>query len=493
MAILPTNKLWRLNHLYTIVTDDGKVVPFRLNDAQINMANSLWSRNIILKARQLGFTTFIDLFILDECLFRDTVEGGIICDNMDNAKKIFRRKIQFPYQHMSGAIVGLRSALTESKTEMEFANGSVISVGTSLRSGTYQYLHVSEFGRIAQKYPDKAQEIVTGALETVAPGQMVFIESTAAGRYGYFYDYCLRAKTLADAGAELTPLDYRFHFFPWFLKPGNRLDTPVPLTPGLVDYFAQLEDRIGHHLTLAQRNWYAKKHEALGEDIKQEHPSTPEEAFETSIQGAYFSEELAAMRKKGRICNVPVDESTLVDTWWDLGMNDAMSIWFTQDVDREIHAIDYYEDSGKGLAHYARVLTDKGYHYGSHYAPHDIRVRELAGEGKSRLESALALGIRFNVVNRPQTKADSIQAARNIFPILWLDQRYCAAGLVHLEAYRKRWNERLSCYDDTPLHDEHSNGADAFQTLGLGHSWGRSYLQTARPVEPVPMSQMYMM
>ena len=199
------------------------------------------------------------------------------------------------------------------------------------------------------------------------------------------------------------------------------------------------------------------------------------------------------MREKGRICNVPVDESAVVDTWWDLGMNDAMSIWFTQDVGREIHAIDYYEDSGKGLAHYARVLTDKGYHYGSHYAPHDIRVRELAGEGKSRLESALALGIRFNVVNRPQTKADSIQAARNIFPILWLDQRYCAAGLAHLEAYRKRWNERLSCYDDTPLHDEHSNGADAFQTLGLGHSWGRSYLQTARPVEPVAMSQMYMM
>lgn len=438
-------------------------------------------------------TTFIDLFILDECLFRDTVEGGIICDNLDNAKKIFRRKILFPYQHMGCDIPALRQALTESKTELEFSNGSVISVGTSLRSGTYQYLHISEFGKIAQKYPDKAQEIVTGALETVAPGQMVFIESTAAGRYGYFYDYCMRAKALKDSKAQLTALDYRFHFFPWWQKPNNQLDTKVPIPSKLIDYFTKLESRIGQKLSDPQKYWYVKKHEALGSDTKQEHPSTPEEAFEASIQGAYFTEEIAVMRDQGRICSVPVEESVAIDTWWDLGMNDSMSIWFTQDVGREIHLIDYYENNGKGLAHYARELTERGYHYGTHNAPHDIRVRELAGEGKSRLESALALGIRFNVVNRPESKADSIQAARGIFPIIWLDQSYCAAGLVHLESYRKEWNERLGCYNNNPLHDEHSNGADAFQTLALGHSWSKTFLQTARPVEPVPMSQAFMM
>jgi hypothetical protein len=67
-----------------------------------------------------------------------------------------------------------------------------------------------------------------------------------------------------------------------------------------------------------------------------------------------------AMRRahdEGRITRVPHEEMLPVYTWWDLGVDDSMSIWFVQLFNREIRLIDYYENSGEGFAHYARVLN----------------------------------------------------------------------------------------------------------------------------------------
>ena len=98
----------------------------------------------------------------------------------------------------------------------------------------------------------------------------------------------------------------------------------------------------------------------LGDDMKREYPSTPEEAFEQSIKGAYFEREFRQLREKRQITAVPVVPGVPVDTCWDLGMNDTTAIWFVQLVGREQRIVDYHEASGEGLAHYAKVLDEKG-------------------------------------------------------------------------------------------------------------------------------------
>ena len=142
---------------------------------------------------------------------------------------------------------------------------------------------------------------------------------------------------------------------------------------------------------------------------------------------------------------VPYDPALPVDTDWDLGIGDAMAIWFSQSLrSGEVRLIDYYEHSGEGLPHYAGVLKDKGYVYGEHWAPHDIRVREL-GTGKSRLETVRSHGIACRIV-RDIGVADCIDAARLLLPRCWFDEEKCRAGLEALTFYRKGYNERLQMF-----------------------------------------------
>lgn len=473
-----SDKWWRLNNLYYIIDEDGQRVLFKPNAAQKYLFNNLWYQNLILKARQLGFTTFIDIYFLDECIFNSDVEAGIIAHNREDAGKIFRRKILYPYNNLPDWLKEARPAKTLSKSELELSNNSILSVGTSMRSGTAQLLHISEFGKVCAKFPEKAREIITGAMEAIHTENsrsILFIESTAEGRSGYFYDYCKQARDMEAIGHELTPLDFKFHFFPWWQKPDNVLNTPVPITTAMAEYFAEIESKLDIKLRPEQKYWYVKKHDRLGDDMKREHPADPDEAFEQSIQGAYFSSQFVKIREEKRICPVPYQSGALVNTWWDLGMNDVMAIWFTQDVGREIHIVDYYENSGEQFEFYARVLEDlrekHKFVWGQHNAPHDINVREIGGTGADRWESALKVGIRFNRIPRVRHKIDSINAARRILPVCWFDEQRTSKGVVRLENYRKDWNEHLQSYRDTPLHDDNSNGADAFQTLAMGHSF----------------------
>ncbi len=190
-------------------------------------------------------------------------------------------------------------------------------------------------------------------------------------------------------------------------------------------------------------------------------------SFAASVIGAYFGREMQRAADEGRIGRVPYQPEIAVDTWWDLGIDDAMAIWFTQTVGREVHAIDYYEQSGEGLPHYAKVLQDRGYVYGQHNAPHDIRVREL-GSGRSRLEIAASLGIRFQIV--PDIGlADGIEAARAFLARCWFDREKTDRGRLALTSYRKVWDEKRRVFQAQPHHDWSSNGADAWRYLAVGH------------------------
>lgn len=189
--------------------------------------------------------------------------------------------------------------------------------------------------------------------------------------------------------------------------------------------------------------------------------------FSGSVIGAYWGREMQAAESAGRICNVPYQAQRPVDTWWDLGVSDATAIWFTQTIGQEIHVIDYYANSGEGLPHYVRELQQRGYVYGKHHAPHDIQVREFSS-GKSRLDTAAGLGIRFEIV--PQLPvSDGIDAARLLIPRCWFDRTKTTDGRNALTNYRKTWDDKRKVFSSAPYHDWASNGADAFRYLAVGH------------------------
>lgn len=188
-------------------------------------------------------------------------------------------------------------------------------------------------------------------------------------------------------------------------------------------------------------------------------------SFLAAIQGSYYSKQLRKAEEENRIANVPYEPNIKVSTYWDLGVGDATAIWFVQQAGKEVRIIDYYETSGEGLPYYVKILQDRGYIYGNHYAPHDIEVREL-GSGVSRLETARSLGINFQVVKNISID-DGINAVRMIFNKCWFDKTKCKQGLNCLESYHKEYDEKRKEYKNIPYHDWSSHSADAFRYMAV--------------------------
>lgn len=457
---------WRLNHIYNIVGKNGDKQIFKFNWAQEQLYQDMWYCNLILKSRQLGISTFVCLLFLDRCLFNSNLHAGIIAHTREDAEVMFRR-VKFAYDSLPPELKALRSVNTDNARELQLSNGSTLRVGTSMRSSTLQLLHISEFGKICAKFPDKACEIITGSLNALAPGQYVFIESTAEGREGYFYQMCKEAQALQDSGKQLSPLDFRFHFLPWHAHKGYRIDSSgVAIPEHYSGYFNALEGVINSRLDEGQRAWYVKRALTQGEDMKREFPSTPEEAFESSNEGLYYGKQIVEARQQGRIRSVYYDANVPVHTAWDLGYNDSTAIWFFQQCGQEVHLLEYYENSGEALTHYLQYLKSKPYSYGKHLVPHDAGVHEYS-TGLSRVEVARNHGIHFTVVPDIGIN-EGIDAARNLLNRCWINEAKCTKGITALENHKKQWNDRHGCWSSHPLHNFASHGADAFRMLAVG-------------------------
>lgn len=193
-------------------------------------------------------------------------------------------------------------------------------------------------------------------------------------------------------------------------------------------------------------------------------------SWTASIKGAYYAKELVLARNQNRIGNIPYDEKLQVHTWWDLGVGDSTSILFVQNTGKEWRFIDYYEANGEGFKHYAKILKEKPYVYGKHFAPHDIAVRMLGENAQTRLEIARSVGIRFETKTEGNNETtvvpklsidDGINAVRMRFGSVWIDEERCAVLIDSLTHYRKKWNDNMGDFEDKPFHDWTSHGSDA--------------------------------
>ena len=250
----------------------------------------------------MGFTTFIQIVITDRIVFVPDTRAGVIAHRLEDCEVILRDKIKFAYEQLPAVIQAAVPIVTDNESELMLANGSSVRVSTSLRSATLQILHISEFGKICAK-PVPGAEIITGTLPAIELGNLVFIESTAEGAEGEFFRMVQEAQALQQQGQDLSEADYKLHFFAWWQAAEYQLDPRgVIISDKEHEYFDTLEAVIGYRVSMRQRAWYVKKARELGdiENMWQEYPSTPEEAFKVSMEGCYYTRQIAQARMEGR-------------------------------------------------------------------------------------------------------------------------------------------------------------------------------------------------
>lgn len=480
---------WRVEsgQLYKITIKQGigeTIVPFVPNRAQRRFLRRMWHRNVILKARQLGFTTLISILWLDHALFNANQLCVQVAQTREDAEAIFRGKVMLAYNNLPAALKEAKPAVRETTKQLELANGSVVRVATSARGGTPHRLHVSEMGKIGAKFPDKSREIVSGSFPAVPLDGVIVVESTAEGQTGDFKTLVDDARSLAEQRTPLNPKQFRFHFEPWWAEAGYRLSPEhaarVVITRKEHDYFDKLEQVIGRDLDLGQRAWWVTTFtsECLS-DIElmwREYPSTPDEAFQVSTEGTYYAHQLQVARENGRIGAYPYLDGFPVNTFWDIGASDGVAIWLHQHVQGLDRFFDFVEEWDKPYSHFITELQkrgmERGITWGIHHLPHDADHKRQQAEKvtspKEELISLKGIGGEWIVVPRVEMHIHGIQLVRKKFSGYAFDQAGCKEGLVHLAAYRKRWNRSTGTWSDEPFKDKHTEAPDALRQHAQG-------------------------
>jgi hypothetical protein len=297
MEDLLKDKTWRLSHLYMILDKNQKLVPFKMNRAQTIFHNTKTSRSIILKSRQLGFTTYEAIDALDDTLFTSNTQALMLSYDEKSMLSIFDNKINLAWNNIPPEIQSLYSLDSDRANRLKFnwGNGSFssIEVRTKGRSGTYSRLHISEFAKICKDSPSAAREIIGGTLPSVPSSGKICFESTPEDANGYFYNMFMDAYL---RGNPITPVDYKAFFFNWTYDDAE-MENLIPLEDvSLPKKFVEYKNK--HHLTQKQITYYYHKWLSLAKDdreLKRQYPTTVEEAFEYSGDKLFDPEKLLLM------------------------------------------------------------------------------------------------------------------------------------------------------------------------------------------------------
>jgi hypothetical protein len=394
------------------------IIPYKPRPLQREIHASLKRWNLLVCHRRFGKT----VFAINE-LIKQAVKNQQKMPRYAYVAPYYKQAKQIAWDYLKDftrPIPGIK--VNESELRVDFPWGARIQLfgADSPDSMRGLYLDAVVLDEYADMSPRIFSEVLRPALSD-REGSAIFIGSAKGGTP--FYDLWERVKDEPD----------------WFVKVYKASDTGV--IPN-----AELEDA----RKIMDEDEFAQEYEC---------------SWTASIKGAYYGKQLSEAQTEDRIGKVPYDPRLPVHTAWDLGVGDSTAIWFYQVLGQEIRIIDFHEDSGEGLPYYAKILDQKDYKYGEHWAPHDIQVREL-GSGKSRIETAKMLGIEFRIVPNLSID-DGINAVRNTIPRCWFDAKKCELGLQALRNYRKEYDDRRQEYKPRPLHDWSSHAADAFRYLSV--------------------------
>jgi hypothetical protein len=294
------SKEWRTSHLYKIKTKAQTFETFKRNEAQLHFQAHKHTRNIVLKSRQLGFTTDESIDTLDDVAFNRNFDALFIAQGLEQAKEIFENKIKlawenFPlrnlYTDASDSARKLKIGFGKNKETGEELYSSII-VDNSGRSGTFARVHVSEFAKLCKQFPDRAREVVRGTFPAVPTHGRIDIESTAEEAAGLFYNMFWEAW---DRGEPEHPTQFKAHFYNWQWDPEVQVTEPIDVPQDFRDYQAK------HKLSDREISYYYLKFLGLAEtergsnwgNMKREYPTTPEEAFEGAGDKLFDAEMLA--------------------------------------------------------------------------------------------------------------------------------------------------------------------------------------------------------
>lgn len=437
---------WRLlsGKLYFIKDKEWRKVPFIPNPYQKELIENLHYRNLILKARQLWFSTMIQILMLDQALFYPNISCWVIAQWLKEAKAIFDNKIDFAYKNLPEWLKSERTLTADSSDTLAFNNWSSIYVSVSFRSGTLQYLHISEYGKICANFPERAREINTGAMESVAQWWYVFIESTAEWKQWDFYDKTIEAQKLKMTWKKLNALEFKFFFFAWWEVPDYRVhDDELVISQETRDYFTILSNDHWIECDEDQMKWWQIKRKEKKDDMFREYPSYPDEAFKVSIEWSYYSKWINEVFNTQRCCRVPYDKNLPLYTAWDLGWTgwwDNMDIWFFQVYWKEFRFVDWFTWIWFSIKEIdSEVLKPRWYKYTTMYLPHDANVESM-NDHKTRASQLKELWYEVKVLERTAI-SDRHDNVRDNFQNCWFDKANCETPLDILRMYKKKWND----------------------------------------------------
>ena len=467
--------LWRYDHLYRILSRQGEDIPLILGTYQRDLLTTMWFREYIVKGRQQYVTTALQLYALDTAFFHANFIAGIIADTKEHAEEIFADKLLYMYNSLPDDLKALNPLKSSSKQTLQFANGSKIRVSTSFVSGTYHFIHISEYAAMAEESEDKAQK-VKRSVQAVSPKCVVIYECTSRGPGGSFEDMWRKAEISEEeieAGKRRrTPLDFRPRFMPPWNHPDNRdPDDLFEFSNAQEDYFNAVDDAIGRKLPREYKVWYWKKKEELGDDMLQEYPNTIEEAFEVIVEGQIFGPQVRRAEEDGQVMSLPHVRGEPVMIASDIGRGDAGSLLFYQHDGPWFNFLRGYQNKLVDIDHYVDILKyyrdEYGFSYGTIYLPHDGKAKYYTSIAGSAEQIFSRHGFDPMVVDKPPKKNVSINPARKLFSRCRFDRAGCKHVLASLKHYSWEKDKTTGEYTDLPKHDRYSHYSDAFQTFAL--------------------------
>jgi hypothetical protein len=471
-----SSKLWRLNNCYTVINKHGEKVRFVMNLAQhiVYAASRAHSRLIILKSRQQGISTFWLICFFDDAVFVPNMSIGLMAQGTDEAATLLERaKLLWDELHPRIKYRQRRMLDKDNLKEFSFNNNSKIFIRVSFRSTTLQRLHISEFGKIANNNPQRAKETKTGTLQALARGMTGVIESTAEGRnmFKLMWDDSVRVEAM---GRGFAAKDFKPVFLSWLDDPDCVEPVYQPEDQTATEYFAKLEETLKRTVSTEQRNFWVAQRRELGEDIFQEYPATPEEAFTATRDGTFYNKlYLARVVRRGRVIPNLYDTNLVTDVFFDLGVDDYFVVGFIQHHAGSIRLVREYHNQGKNIAHYLDWVIETGIPIRNWVFPHDINARELGyGQGGSAVTRRQIVanhlrdkGIRANIiVGSKDSIADGIESTRLMLEEFYVDPS-CEYVISCIQEYSKEHDEKLQVWRETPVHDIYSHGADMLRLV----------------------------